>query len=205
LLLGERAVTFVINRSTDFLWQDESFTALRQAHRHGAVYAAPNPFSYLTRSDKRLLEALSRSDRDEALGVLPHERAILSDHIPETRLVCEENLEELVLRKQDLVFKPACGYASRGLLPSSQVGRSRLRRLLRSGVDYVAQRRVPRSCLPLPAAGRDGWLWADLRLWAYRGERIMVSGRGSRRPDVLDLRPPGGWLPTYAVTPAAPG
>ena len=27
----------------------------------------------------------------------------------------------------------------------------------------------------------------------------MISGRGSLRPDVLDLRPPGGWLPTYVV------
>ena len=40
-------------------------------------------------------------------------------------------------------------------------------------------------------------LWTDLRVWAYRGEIVLVSGRGSRRPDRLDLKPPGGWLPTY--------
>ena len=40
-------------------------------------------------------------------------------------------------------------------------------------------------------------LWADLRVWAYRGEILLLSGRASRRPDRLDLKPPGGWLPTY--------
>ena len=32
---------------------------------------------------------------------------------------------------------------------------------------------------------------------AYRGEIVLKSGRASRRPDRLDLKPPGGWLPTY--------
>ena len=40
-------------------------------------------------------------------------------------------------------------------------------------------------------------VWTDLRVWAYRGEIVLVSGRASRRPDRLDLKPPGGWLPTY--------
>lgn len=189
LLLGGQVVGFVVNRS---------------AYRQGRVYVAPNPFSYATRSDKRLLEALSRPDRDGELGVRPDERALLRAHIPETRLVTEETIEELVLRKQELVFKPACGYASRSLLPSAHVGRGRLRRLLRKGVEYVAQRRVPKTPLPLPGAKQDGRLWGDLRVWAYRGECYLISGRGcrgSRRPGVLDLQPPGGWLPSCAMTP----
>ena len=199
LLFQRRAVSFVVNRSTDFLWEGEAFSALKASHREGRVYVAPNPFTYATRSDKRLLEALSCSDRDIELGVQPDERTLLSSHVPETRLVSEENVEELALRKQELVFKPARGYASRGLLPSAQVGRRRLRRLLGKGEEYVAQRRVSKTLLPIPGAENDGHLWADLRVWAYRGERYLISGRGSRRPDVLDLKPPGGWLPTYAV------
>lgn len=199
LLFQRRAVSFVVNRSTDFLWEGEAFSALRASYREGRVYVAPNPFTYATRSDKRLLEALSCSDHDIELGVQPDERALLSSHVPETRLVSEENVEELALRKQELVFKPAHGYASRGLLPSAQVGRRRLRRLLGKGEEYVAQRRVSKTRLPIPGAEHDGHLWADLRVWAYRGERYLISGRGSLRPDVLDLKPPGGWLPSYAA------
>lgn len=199
LLFQDRSVSFVVNRSTDFLWEGEAFSALRAAYRQGRVYVAPNPFTYVTRSDKRLLEFLSRSDRDAELGVQPDERAVLNAHVPETQLVSEENLEQLVLQKQDLVFKPAQGYASRGLLPSAQVGRHRLRRLLAKGRAYVAQRRVPKAGLPVAGVADGGHLWADLRVWAYRGTRYLISGRGSLRPDILDLRPPGGWLPTYAM------
>jgi len=167
------------------------------------MYVAPNPFSYATRSDKRLLEFLSDPGRDRELGVLSDERAVLSAHVPETRLVTEENLEALVHRKQELVFKPAHGYASRGLLPNAQVGRSRLRRLARKGEQYVAQKKVSKASLIVPADG-ESTLWTDLRVWAYRGERTLLSGRGSLRPDALDLHRPGGWLPTYA-TRASPG
>ena len=37
-------------------------------------------------------------------------------------------------------------------------------------------------------------LSAARQVRAYRGEIVLVSGRASRR---LDLKPPGGWLPTY--------
>jgi hypothetical protein len=199
LWLADRVVSFVVNRSTDFFWEAEAFSALRAAYEGRRVYVAPNPFTYATRSDKRVLEWLSLPARDEELGIEYPERELLSAHVPETRIVSEENLDELARHKVELVFKPAHGYASRGLLPSDQLGRTRLRRLLRKGSSYVAQRKVEK--LPIAAAEPGGGpLWADLRVWAYRGELLLLSGRGSRRPDALDLRPPGGWLPTYART-----
>jgi hypothetical protein len=74
------------------------------------------------------------------------------------------------------------------------VGRGRLRRLLRQGELYVAQKRIGKAIIK---AG-DASLWTDLRIWAYRGEIILLSGRASRRPDRLDLAPPAGWLPTFS-------
>ncbi len=189
-----REVAFVVNRSTDFLWEAEECEALRRAWACGAVYAAPNPSTYATRSDKSLLPLLSRGERDAELGITPDERRLLSAHVPDTWRVCEDDADALADRKQQLVFKPARSYGGRGLLPSEGLGRSRLRRLARSGELYVAQERVPKARLRLP----DAELWADLRVWAYRGRRFLLSGRASRRPDRLDLEPPGGWLPTYA-------
>ncbi|MDJ0853449.1 MAG: hypothetical protein QNK04_34215 [Myxococcota bacterium] len=196
LRLGAREVSFVVNRSTDFLWEDGVFAPLRAAWTDGVVYAAPNPSTYATRSDKGLLELLSSPDRDAELGIEPAERELLTAHVPKTRRLREENLEELAREKHELVFKPDHGFAGRGLLPSAAVGRTRLRRLLRRGEGYVAQARVPRSRLGLGEDG-SGALWADLRVWAWRGQRLLLSGRGSRSPDRLDLTPPGGWLATY--------
>ena len=42
LLFQDRAVSFVVNRSTDFLWEGEAFAALRAAYQQGRVYVAPN-------------------------------------------------------------------------------------------------------------------------------------------------------------------
>ncbi|WEX74571.1 hypothetical protein PYH37_002010 [Sinorhizobium numidicum] len=194
LLLKGKAVSFIVNRSTDFFWQSEDFSALRTAYHAGRVYVAPNPFTYATRSDKRLLAWLSLSHWDKELGIEPRERQILNDHVPETHLIRTENVEALAQRKQEFVFKPLHGFAGRGLLHSAAVGRSRLRRLVTHSEGYVAQKRVPK-----PSMETDGVpLWTDLRVWAYRGEIFHLSGRASLRSDRLDLKPPGGWLPTYA-------
>ena len=194
LLFKGQAVSFIVNRSTDFFWQSEDFSALRKAYEVGRVYVAPNPFTYSTRSDKRLLEWLSLPHWDKELEIEPGERQILSDHVPETHLIRTENLEGLAQRKQEFVFKPLHGFAGRGLLGSAAVGRARLRRLVTHSKGYVAQRWVPKPCLEIDG----GPLWTDLRVWAYRGEIFHLSGRASRRPDRLELTPPAGWLPTYA-------
>jgi hypothetical protein len=194
LLLRGQAVSFIINRSTDFFWQSEDFSALRTAYRAGRVYVAPNPFSYATRSDKRLLEWLSLPDWDKELEIDPEDRQILSDHVPETHVIRTENVESLARRKQEFVFKPLHGFAGRGLLHSTAVGRRRLRGFATQSEGYVAQK-----CVPKPSMEIDGaTLWTDLRVWAYRGKVFHLSGRASRRPDRLDLTPPGGWVPTYA-------
>ena len=158
---------------------------------------APNPFTYATRSNKRLLEFLSQPDWDLELGINPQERAILAAHVPTTHLICENNLEEIARQKEAFFFKPTSSFAGRGILKSSQVGRSRLRRLLKKRLGYVAQRKVPKTLVKTAKSGGTK-LWTDLRVWAYRGQHFMLSGRASREPDFIDLSSPGGWLPTYA-------
>ena len=56
LIFAGRPVAFVVNRSTDFFWSSDDFAALRAARAERAVYVAPNPFTYATRSDKGLLQ-----------------------------------------------------------------------------------------------------------------------------------------------------
>ena len=189
-----RPVVFIINRSTDFLWRSDDFAAVRNAYATGRVYAAPNPFTYATRSDKRLLEWLSSRHWDDDLAIQAGERRVLSAHVPETHLLRADNVDKLAQGKRDFVFKPLHGFAGRGLLDSAAVGRARLRQLLKRGEGYVAQKLIAKPCIEADGAP----LWTDLRVWAYRGEIFLISGRASTRRDRLVLAPPGGWLPTYA-------
>ena len=194
LLFEKQAVSFIVNRSTDFFWQSDGFSDLRKAYEAGQVYVAPNPFTYATRSDKRLLEWLSHPHWDKDLGIEFDERDILSAHVPETHLVRAENLDLLARQKSEFVFKPLHGFAGRGLLDNATVGRTRLRRLVKHGEGYVAQRWVAKPRIDVGGTP----LWTDLRVWAYQGEIFHISGRASRRLDRLELAAGGGWLPTYA-------
>jgi hypothetical protein len=60
------------------------------------------------------------------------------------------------------------------------------------------QKRVPKPALDAKGLPENVTLWTDLRVWAYRGERYLLSGRASRQSELLDLMPPGGWIPTFA-------
>jgi len=196
LLWDRQEVSFIVNRSTDFFWQANVFAALREAYEAGSVYVAPNPFTYATRSDKRLLEFLSLPDWDTDLGILPEDRAVLSARVPATYQLRGNNIEEIARRKGEFFFKPLHGFAGRGVLTSAEVGRSRLLRLVKKGEGYIAQKRVPKPLLQGKTIPESLKLWTDLRVWAYRGEPFLLSSRASRRSDALDLNPPGGWLPT---------
>ena len=116
--------------------------------------------------------------------------------MPETHLVRADNLQMLARRRHEFLFKPLHGFAGLGLLDSAAVGRARLRRLIKHGEGYVAQRWVPKRCIDIEALP----LWTDLRVWAYRGQILLLSGRASRRLDRLELTPPGGWLPNLCVS-----
>jgi hypothetical protein len=127
---------------------------------------------------------------------------MLSAHVPPTYLLRKENLDELAANKIDYFFKPAHGFASHGVFPGSQAGAARLRHLLKGGTPYVAQKRIPKPTLITSPPETAATLWTDLRVWAYRGRRFLLSGRASTQPDRIDLAPPGGWLPTFEARPS---
>ena len=195
LIFDERPVAFVVNRSTDFFWSSDEFAALRAAYQAERLYAAPNPFTYATRSDKRLLEWLSSPLWDDDLAIDAAERAILSAHTPQTHLLGADNVDALAQAKRDFVFKPLHGFAGRGLIDSAALGRARLRRLVKHGEGYVAQKRIAKPFIDVDGAR----LWTDLRVWAYRGEIVLVSGRASTRPDRLDLTARAAGCRPYAA------
>ena len=71
--------------------------------------------------------------------------------MPETHLVRADNLQMLARRRHEFLFKPLHGFAGLGLLDSAAVGRARLRRLIKHGEGYVAQRWVPKRLIDFEA------------------------------------------------------
>ena len=105
---------------------------------------------------------------------------------------------EIARRKGEFSLSRLHGFAGRGVLTSSEVGLSRLRRLLKKGEGYVAQKKVPKPLLSAQGCLMMSHFGLICVYGRIRGERFLISGRASCQPDLLDLAPPGGWLPTYA-------
>jgi hypothetical protein len=194
LLCNGRAVSFIVNRSTDFFWQSKVFSALCKAYQAGQVCIAPNPFTYATRSGSPCVARRCRRERPTvAAPSSPRPanpcRGLKTNSCFRSASASTFSVRIRCVSGTCLVkIRRSAGSISNS---SSQCGSdshssSRLSR-------YIAQRWAPKAYIQID----DTALWTDLRVWAYRGEILQVSGQASRRPDRLDLAPPGGWLPTY--------
>ncbi len=186
-LFRQEAVGFIVNRSTDFFWQGQCFSALRRAYRAGSVYAAPNPFTYATRSDKRLLEWLSLPDWDKDLGIEPAERRILSAHVPETHLIRKENIdgwrnERRTSRSSRCMDSPDAGFSP---VPPSGVHAC-------AGLSTMA-RTMWRS---------GGWQNPACRSMGRRYGRISASGLIAERSFTCRAAPRGGPIGWISCPPA---
>ena len=153
-------VAFVVNRSTDFLWEGKAFEAMRTAYGAGTVYAGAQSVQLRHAATSACWSCFRRRSGTTNSGSTPKTGAWL---------------------RRARAHRQWSGR------------RGRLRRLVKQGVGYVAQKHIGKPRLETD----NGPLWTDLRVWVYRGAPYLASGRASTRPDRLDLAPPGGWLPTY--------
>jgi hypothetical protein len=105
-----------------------------------------------------------------------------------------DNVDMLAQRKREFVFKPAQGFASRGLLDSAAVGRARLRHLVNRGERYVAQRRITKAYLESrgrPPLDRLPRLGVSGRNYPHFGTRFAAARPAGSCPAawvVADLR-----------------
>lgn len=187
---GDTAIDRIYWRSTDFLLQDPAHEAIRRAVAEGSTRLAPSPAAYRAIADKRRFVEWSQSPelaRDAASGL----RFCIAETVPmQTR-----PLDAWYAERRDWVFKPASGYASRGVYVGKSISRQKLAEL--PVADYLAQRYAPH-----PVIDRDGQPWKyDVRFFADRGEIIGAAARVFQG-QVVGLRTPGSGFAPIRIDPA---
>lgn len=181
---GDTPIDRVYWRSTDFALADPAHEAVRRAAAEGTTTLAPAPEAYRAIADKRRFVEWSRQPvlaSDEASG--------LSFRISETVPLDSRPLADWYADRENWVFKPASGYASRGVYVGKSISRPKLASL--PAGDYLAQRYAPH-----PVLDRAGEEWKyDVRFFADRG-RILGAAARVFQGQVLGLRKPGsGFAP----------
>jgi len=106
--------------------------------------------------------------------------------VPESRLLCDMDAEEVWRGRKDWVFKPVSRFGSRGVLLGRKISRSRFDELPPG--ETLVQRHVPPSLTEV--AGEEP-MKTDLRLYVYRSQVLGVAAR-LYHGQVTNLRTAGG-------------
>lgn len=181
---GDTKVDRVYWRSTDFLLAEPRHEAVHKALEAGAISLAPSPEAYRAIADKRRFIEWSLTpelahDNDSGCTFM----------VAETVRMSSRSVEAWHAARKEWVFKPASGYASRGVYVGKSISRQKLAEL--PAADYLAQRYAPH-----PVVDRHGQEWKyDLRFFADRGHIIGAAARVFQG-QVVGMRTPGsGFAP----------
>jgi len=197
LTLRGAPVDLIYNRLTDFYFEDDETTVLRNAFVSGSVVVTPNPYHHALYADKRHLALLSDPQMLTGLGVTLAQQHILLDAIPETRCVDRTHAEQLWQQRKQFFFKPATAYGGKGAYRGSKLTRGTFEQLLQES--YVAQREVEPPLRRARVDGETTDLKVDVRCYVYRGA-IQLTAARLWRGQTTNFRTPGGGFATVNAT-----
>ncbi|WP_051360746.1 hypothetical protein [Desulfuromonas sp. TF] len=182
---GER-IDLIYNRHCDFYLDGSEMSGIRAAYLAGNVCLTPNPFTYGLLADKRRLALWSDPEALASFGLDAGEIEVLAGIVPESRLLCDTDAEDIWRQRKDWVFKPVSRFGSRGVLLGRKISRTRFDELPPG--ETLVQRHVPPSMTDVEG---DEPMKTDLRLYVYRTHVLGVAAR-LYHGQVTNLRTAGG-------------
>ena len=192
------AVDLVYNRLTDFYLEQPGSAALREAYLGKGIVLTPHPQAHALYADKRRLALFSDALQLESLGVAPHIRQVLLEHVPHTEIVKTADAQRLWAARRSLFFKPVAGFGSRAAYRGDKLTKGVWQAILAG--DYVAQAIVKpgdRSTgeVTLPVAMKF-----DLRAYAYAAKVQWLSARVYQGQTTNFRTSGGGFAPVYTTS-----
>ena len=191
-------IDLVYNRLTDFYLQSESCSTLSDAYKSGVAAFTPNPHAHAIFANKRNLTILSDASCLRSLGVDSESIRVLESSVPNTRLVTQDNADDLWARRRQLFFKPNCGHGSRGTYKGAKLTKKTWESIL--AAEYVAQELVLPSERLVIVDGDQQSMKLDVRCYVYDGD-IQLLGARMYRGQTTNFRTDGGGLAAVFTAP----
>lgn len=192
---GDTAIDLVYNRLTDFMLEQPSSAALRQAWLDDTVVLTPHPQVHALYADKRNLALLSDASQLDALGVPRATQAILLETIPRTEVVSASSAERLWAQRRSLFFKPVAGFGGRAAYRGDKLTKRVWQEILAG--DYVAQAVVTPGERTIGTEDDGATLKFDVRNYVYDGAVQSVAARLYQGQTTNFRTPGGGFAPIY--------
>lgn len=185
LFYQQQKIDLIYNRRCDFYLKAAEMSEIEDAWRKQSVCITPNPRVYGLLADKLRMVDWSGSG---LLGELlpPKQARCLQNAIPQTLQINSFSKESLWPERKKWVFKPANGYASRGVYVGDKVTKNKFNSF--EPEEMLVQQRIKPSVTVSPEGVR---FKTDFRLFVYRKKILAVSAR-IYQGQVTNLRTPGG-------------
>jgi hypothetical protein len=194
---GERSVDMVYNRLTDFSLAQPEHKSIRTAYLAGEVVVSPHPRAHALYADKRNLVLLGDQEFLLHAGASQAVARILSETVPRTVLISDDNRDALWDRRRDLFFKPAAGFGSKASYRGDKLTRRVWGEIARES--YIAQDVVTPSARHMSADSAP--FKADIRCYAYRGRPLLYAARLYQGQTTNFRTPGGGFAPVLTSEP----
>lgn len=192
---GNTAIDLVYNRLTDFMLEQPSSAALRQAYLDRAVVLTPHPQAHALYADKRNLALLSDANQLDALGVPAVTQTVLLEAIPRTEFVTAANAGRFWDQRRSLFFKPVAGFGGRATYRGDKLTKRVWQEIL--GGEYVAQTIVTPGARAVGSENKDDTLKFDVRNYVYDGMVQNLAARLYQGQTTNFRTPGGGFAPIY--------
>jgi len=194
-------VDLVYLRDTDFMLETPRAAALRASYLEGGIVVTPAPREHHLLAHKERLALFSDPAVLTRLGVQAENAAFLSRVVPETRNLAALGAERAWRERREWVFKPAVGFASRGVYRGDKISRKKLGEIAACG-GYLAQRRIEPAAIAVETASGVEKMKFDVRAIVYRDEVLLLGAR-VYQGQVTNLRTPGGGFSAICVVKSA--
>jgi hypothetical protein len=189
---GEK-IDLVYNRHTDFMLTGDNLAKIKSAWLSGNLCLTPNPIDYQIFANKRNLEVFSNRLLLSELGIDERSINVITEVIPETHLLLENNKDLYWQARKDKYFKPQNSFGSKGVYSGKKITKAKMEEI--SKLNYLAQTEVPPSSRKIDLSDFK----IDYRVYAYNFDVLMLTSRLYRGQTTNFRTEGGGFSPVMEV------
>lgn len=190
-------IDLIYNRTTDFYFDAEIYNGIKTAYSSNHVVITPNPHHHALYADKENLEILTSKELLESIEVATSVQKTLSNGIPRTFKVTEDNRSELWSKRKNYFFKPAKGYGSKATYRGDKITLKVWSEMANSS--YVAQELTPPGIRLIENDGKQIELKQDVRAYTYNGEVLLLASRLYMGQTTNFRTEGGGFAPVFII------